>query len=394
MAAVAKFPETEDSLRLEEAGCIVIKNVVSPEICDAIRQHVWASTDEAVRQGRNDLLGNIQEQHCRWDLKLELCRPVIQALLEFREKVGPTLQAYMKSAESGIKVVELAAITSDSGAVSQAVHADTMHGVTRFLQSDIELPDRDQCVSDDEDAPEDVSHVVRAVATDTAILMSAQVALQDIVEEMGPTHVWQGTHTVEHHATLWSAGVGRLTVEGADEAFKIPHKKMVMNKGDLILYDSRVMHCGGANYSTPSRRRSIMTISTMSPGIRPDGSTFTMLSALKNKYRLAQLLLLKPDEATATVSTADCVQLPPRAEITEGSVGFDAEKAFEGKDIPPLEEWEASCQCTTCRQWRAVPVCDAPRFAMSTHGFNCKDAGFVCTQPQKYTKDQIDEALD
>ena len=67
---------------------------------------------------------------------------------------------------------------------------------------------------------------------------------KDIEPNMGPTHVWPGTNTVEHHATLWGQTLrlhihsprchsislntscvyrgshitGKLSVEGADEA--------------------------------------------------------------------------------------------------------------------------------------------------------------------------------
>merc|ERR1739848_299800 len=111
---------------------------------------------------------------------------------------------------------------------------------------------------------------------------------------MGPTHVWPKTNTVEHHATLWSTNVGgKMQIAAADKAFGIPHKKMCLKKGDLVLYDSRLMHCGGANIS--GDRRSVFCISCMGPGIRPDGTTWTMLKSLQNQIFLDMLPL--PDSA-------------------------------------------------------------------------------------------------
>lgn len=56
-----------------------------------------------------------------------------------------------------------------------------------------------------------------------------------------------------------------------------------------MLYDSRTMHCGGENSS--DKRRSVLCISCMGPGIRPDGTTWTMLPSLRNQITLTKLPL-------------------------------------------------------------------------------------------------------
>eukprot|EP00929_Paragymnodinium_shiwhaense_P008004 TRINITY_DN111923_c0_g1_i1.p1 TRINITY_DN111923_c0_g1~~TRINITY_DN111923_c0_g1_i1.p1 ORF type:complete len:410 (-),score=93.29 TRINITY_DN111923_c0_g1_i1:147-1376(-) len=381
--------KSEEADFLHNEGYVVVKGVLSPEDCDELLQHVRLTTEEASNQGRNDLFGNIQEQDCRWDLKLDLCKPVVKALNEFSTRCKGLLTSFMGG--SAIKVVELAAITSAPGAKAQPVHADTMHGITRFLQSELDLPIREvDAGSDDEFATDDVGHIVRAVATDTAILCSALLALQDVDEDMGPTHVWPQTNTVEHHATLWGTSVGgKMNVQEADEAFKVQHKKMVLKKGDLVLYDSRTMHCGGANYSD-GKKRSVLVISTMGPGVRPDGSTFTMLKHLRNRLRLAEFPM-DLERASASTSTPRCVELPPRVDPTtaNGREGLDADTK-ESKEIPPLEDWEAAVQCATCRQWRPVAAAEAPRFAGAERGFFCGMGGYNCMQPQKYSMEQID----
>ena len=77
---------------------------------------------------------------------------------------------------------------------------------------------------------------VQAVATETALIFTSLLALQemvllkmllelvltpeinpfdscavekDIEPNMGPTHVWPGTNTVEHHATLWGKALSQ-----------------------------------------------------------------------------------------------------------------------------------------------------------------------------------------
>lgn len=379
---------------LQSNGYVVFRGVLGADVCDALRTHVQAMADEGKRLGRNDLFGNIQEQDNRSDLKLDLCDPVVTALNQFVLRCGPTLNSFLGG--GNFKLVELAAITSDPGSISQAVHADTMHGVTRFLQSDIDLPvgaDPGD-ISEDEDAPEALGQIVQAVATETALITSALVALQDVDADMGPTHVWPGTNTVEHHATLWNTGTGgKLSISEADDAFKVKHLDMTIKKGDLVLYDSRTMHCGGANTSS-DKRRTVMVISTMGSGIRPDGSTYTMLAQLRNRLRFKDFPL-PPDAISAPTATLGAVVLPapPATSVAADKAGYADGDEKPLKAVPPVDEWQAAVQCTLCRQWRPVDTMDAPRFASIDSGFLCANAGFKCTQPQVYTQKEIDDAL-
>uniref|UniRef100_A0A7S1SCK4 CW-type domain-containing protein n=1 Tax=Alexandrium catenella TaxID=2925 RepID=A0A7S1SCK4_ALECA len=388
----------EEADRLLEDGYMVVEGVLEAELCDALREHVLLCTDEAKRLGRNDLFGNIQEAARRADLKLDLCDPVVEALNSLFHRCGPMLAKAMGGLS---RLVELAAITSDSGAVAQPVHADTMHGVTRFLQSDIQLPsgppgkagatgDPD---SEDEDQADDLGEIVRAVATETALIYTVLVALQDVEPEMGPTHVWPRTNTVEHHAALWGTHTGgKLSVAEADKLFATPHRDMLLRKGDLVMYDSRTMHCGGANMS--SSRRSVFCVSTMGPGIRPDGTTWTMLKSLRNRLRLGDFPL-SGEMVQAPVAKPGAVAEalpPPVAAAVQDAQGngpaADAEE--EGRPIPPLEEWAAAVQCSLCTRWRPCSVEEAPRLTGSEHGFFCKSVGFKCTQEQRYSTQEID----
>jgi len=378
---------------LEREGYAVIKEVLDPAVCDALRSHVWAMTDEASRVGRNDLFGNIQNAEQRWDLKLDLCEPVVDALNQYVGRVGPLLANFLGGQSA--KIVELASITSGPGAIHQGVHADTMHGITRFLQSDIELPTAPiptaDLSDDEEDVANDVGSIVKAVATETAIITSALIALQDIHADMGPTHVWPSTNTVEHHASLWATAIGgKLSVEEADEIFKVQHKKMTIKKGDVLLYDSRTMHCGGSNTSV-DKRRSVLVVSTMGPGLRPDGSTYTLIKDLRNKLWLNDFPLA-PERVQAPTAAVGSVILPDPPAIGASTEG-DADPA-EGRPLPALESWEAAVQCNLCRKWRPVCAADAAKYAGADNGFFCKTVGFVCSQPQKYSNDEVDAAME
>lgn len=398
-AGTAGGVPSADAEKLRDEGYVVLKGVLSAELCDALRTHVLVTAREAAKQGRNDLFGNIQEAENRNDLKLDLCPPVVEALNCYGSRCGRVLGDVLAGGRT--RIVELAAITSSRGAVAQPVHADTMHGVTRFLQSDVQLPARDAGASEDSDAEEqeeDVGSIIRAVATDTALIFTALVALQDIEPEMGPTHVWPATHTVEHHATLWSSSVNsKLTIGEADKAFGVPHLKMNLAKGDLVLYDSRTMHCGGPNAS--DNTRSVLCISCMSPGIRPDGTTWTMLSSLRNHLVLSDLPL--PEKAAAAPANAPGreVALPPpsvarpQAAKEAGGAGGGArakEDEAPRKAIPPLKDWDAAVQCTLCRRWRPCGADEAPRLTGVESGFQCPVLGFSCMQEQGYSTAEID----
>lgn len=388
----------KEANELIEQGYLVLEGALSHSCCDTLLEHVLATTQEARRCGRGDLFGNIQEAEHRADLKLNLCPPVIEALNSFGERCSHILMEVMGER---VRVVELAAITSDPGAVAQPVHADTMHGVTRFLQSDVALPGGDGPEEDAEAAGEDIGEIVRAVATDTALIFTSLLALQDITTEMGPTHVWPQTHTVEHHATLWGTAIGgKLSIAEADKAFGVAHRKMILKKGDLVLYDSRLMHCGGANMSA-EHRRSVLCISTMGPGIRPDGTTWTMLPSLRNRLLLRSLPLSASLANSPTNRWGEDVTLPPLPESAsspQDSRSSNAEPARSDsenfKPVPPLEDWEAAVQCTLCSRWRACSAADAPRLTGLEHGFSCPAAGFSCLQEQGYSTEDINAALE
>jgi len=381
----------ERSKQLLSQGYIVLKNAIAESDCDALLSHVLASTDEARRLGRGDLFGNIQETEHRADLKLDLCAPVIEALNQVSDCCGPIWTQVMSER---VKFVELAAITSDPGSVCQPVHADTMHGVTRFLQGEMSLPAQDPGAEEDEEdaeaAHDDLTHVVRAIATDTAMIYTCLVALQDVEPDMGPTHVWPGTNTVEHHATLWGSDVsGKLYAAEADKAFGVEHKDMTLKKGDLVMYDSRTMHCGGAN--TSSKRRSVLVVSTMGPGIRPDGTTWTLLRSLRNRLQLSNMPLSLEMAPRGADASSGSIELPAAEELV---VDDPVNDGYSQRAIPPLKDWEAAVQCAFCRQWRPCAGAEAPKLTGSTNGFSCTLIGFSCLQEQKYTKDEIDEAFE
>merc|ERR1711924_77857 len=138
---------------LEKSLCqegYAVQGALDGDVCDNLREYVWTAIEEGRKNSRDDLFGKIQEAEFRHDLKLSLCKPVAVALNQFMERCRPLLAS---ATTEDAQVVELASISSDPGALAQPVHADTMHGVTRFLQSDVEGSILNMCAME-EDAEE------------------------------------------------------------------------------------------------------------------------------------------------------------------------------------------------------------------------------------------------
>eukprot|EP00931_Biecheleriopsis_adriatica_P066206 TRINITY_DN40605_c0_g1_i1.p1 TRINITY_DN40605_c0_g1~~TRINITY_DN40605_c0_g1_i1.p1 ORF type:complete len:802 (+),score=146.46 TRINITY_DN40605_c0_g1_i1:36-2408(+) len=356
-ASLSGEEDNSELEQLKQQGYVVVKGVLDAEDCETLRAHVLFCADEALRQQRSDLLGNIRKRSHRTDLKLDLCQPVVKALNKFIQRCGGLLT---QICDGDASIVELAAITSSKGAVAQPVHADSAYGVPAGGASS------------------------RAAAKDVALVFSSLLALQDIEPEMGPTHIWPATNTHEHHATL-ACTVGDLTVSDADKVFRVKHHKMNLRRGDLVLYDSRSMHCGGEN---TSHQRSVFVVSTMGPGVRPAGPTWTLLSSLEEQLKISDFPIGQSWVTAKTASSASDAAdaLPP---IDEAD---DVESAPEDRvgHIPEPSTWEAAVQCSSCAKLRP---CSALAARELLSGFYCALIGFSCDQEQGYTAEEIDAAF-
>lgn len=77
---------------------------------------------------------------------------------------------------------------------------------------------------------------------DTAPLVTCFVALQDISIDMGPTTFLPRTHTAAAHAAFDASTAARDALLG-----ETPARVALLRAGDCALFDSRTLHCGGAN---------------------------------------------------------------------------------------------------------------------------------------------------
>eukprot|EP01060_Flectonema_neradi_P022933 TRINITY_DN3114_c0_g1_i1.p1 TRINITY_DN3114_c0_g1~~TRINITY_DN3114_c0_g1_i1.p1 ORF type:complete len:400 (+),score=100.36 TRINITY_DN3114_c0_g1_i1:51-1202(+) len=371
-------------------GYFVIEGAAKPEACEALRQHIRVKTREAQLMQDEKRFGKIREPDNRYDLLLDMDNAVVDVV---NDVIASAKECLSHTVGVAGRLIELAAITSHPGARSQPVHADTVHGVLRFLQADTTAMTT-MLALDDEDDNEAATQVLHAVATDTAQMWSMLVALQDVDEDMGPTHVWPGTNTLDHHSRCYShyAGPGgdiggqttsrsKLDIEAADDLFQVPHKKMTISSGSFVAYDSRLMHCGGANTSKKSRTVLVMTF--IGAGMLPEGSTYDLLPKLTNKYRLSSFPLEK--DGTPQPKLQCDIDEDDRLEAIRVA---EEEERNKAKPVPPLNEWRASVQCTKCGKWRPSDPSEAD--AKTRDVWKCATDGFSCFTDQLYTVDEID----
>lgn len=237
-------------------GVLRIDRALSGEAADLLREHVLRERDRAESatsstDGVGDfdnlsrqLYGVENRRKERCDLLLSLVvdseggeggktGAVISALDELLGSEGTLLPIYEELVTSEGELYEFASVITNPGADRQQIHPD--------LPFRVEAP-----------------------------LYVVFLALQDVTEAMGPTTFLLGSHTRE-----------------AIDAFNDPSTKdnlllnsdgrlAVLKKGDAVVFDARVLHCGNANDEFQGETRALLNFSFRSPketgGLGYDGS--------------------------------------------------------------------------------------------------------------------------
>jgi hypothetical protein len=223
-------------------GLLRLTHALDGSTAEALASHINASLAaalEAVRRGEveSERFGGVLCRSHRYDLKLALEPPVGRAVEEvLRRGLRPLLQRLLGE---GATLFELAALVSDPGAPCQLVHPDiAFDAATPMRPGEEEQQGRGQ-------GP---GWRQRQRQWERPGVVTAFVAVQEVAEDMGPTTFLPRTHTRAAHAAF--------------EAELPPHAAMLcaqprcvclLRRGDLALFDARLLHCGGANTS-PLRR--------------------------------------------------------------------------------------------------------------------------------------------
>lgn len=245
--------------QMHESGLVRINNCISTAAAAALLDHLDERLIEARANlaatpndhGATKFIGNVRRPINRTDLKFEVLPPVAAALAE---ALAPLRAVCSDVLGADAELFELGAFISDPKAPRQGVHPDTQF-------------------------------------TPDALACSTLIALQDIDESMGPTEFLPGTHHAAAHTALQTrtkrvvepaltpaqlaakqraralailkGGGSQAEVPGAVDATTMgarerllrstPRQLGTMRVGDAVMFDTRVLHCGGAN--TSSRRR-------------------------------------------------------------------------------------------------------------------------------------------
>ena len=272
--AAAAASSVPCSAILKSHGVVHVAGVLSQSAAARLRQHVDDSLATALQDARHDIeiavreqdrrqhgsseyyedvvsltkrvldkrFGDVLSSTNRHDLKLDPASSVVrEASAQVLDALRPTLQAQLGA---DARLYELAALVVDPGALAQPLHPDT--------------PFRNG---------------------ESAVVLTAFVALQDIDATMGPTLFFPGTHTAEAHALFRS---------GTRSASKLkavrPTWQGSIRSGDATLYDSRLLHGGGAN--TSPRRRVLFYLSFRAKGA--EAGRGTLLDSLRRAKHTLQ----------------------------------------------------------------------------------------------------------
>ena len=218
LKAVSSKPAGVKNLLLRD-GVVCIANVLSASVADTVFPLVKQIEEEAVVDAEagiadiNDRFGKVNNRRKRADLFLPYDNTVIQsALREAITNLRPLITILDDMEESGV-LHELSSIVSDGGSPRQCLHCDTpyLDGVKP--------------------------------------LYTFFIALQDVEDDMGHTTFLPGTMTPEVHGIFNSGEKQKNNLIAMTPAFRSNLKK-----GDVAIFDSRLLHCGGANESEDKRR--------------------------------------------------------------------------------------------------------------------------------------------
>ncbi|KAL3906464.1 MAG: hypothetical protein SGARI_003997, partial [Bacillariaceae sp.] len=214
---------------MKRDGVLRIDSALSPESSDKLREYLLQQQvivdQETENNPRTSKLyyGVEQSRKNRCDMHLSLLREGIQptetsedaidqghvladALQELLSSEGTLQPVYEALVTQAGEFYELAGIITNPGSNRQMIHPD--------------LPFQD-------DAP----------------LYVIFLALQDVTTDMGPTSFLVKSHT-KKAIQVFDGG----DMESKDEQLRLANCRLAtLKKGDVVLFDARILHCGGAN---------------------------------------------------------------------------------------------------------------------------------------------------
>jgi hypothetical protein len=222
-------------------GVLRIDKALSPELVDKVRDHVLQQqklADEETaknadvsreyygvenrRKNRCDLLLSLAADNDHNNSKEQEDYIVPKVLNELLGRDGTLRPIYEELVTSEGEFYEFAAVITDPGSDRQQVHPD--------------LPFR-------QEAP----------------LYVIFLALQDVTESMGPTTFLLGSQSYEERVKFDN-------LSKRDDQLKTANSRLaLLQKGDAVLFDARLLHCGNANDEHEGATRAMLNFSFRNP---------------------------------------------------------------------------------------------------------------------------------
>lgn len=251
----------EVARRLDLHGAVHVEGAVAPDVCARVLAEVAtalaAGSGSAPSAGHALPLGSIREPDHRVDLFMPLSGAV-------REAIAAVFAAWRTDLwdvlTPGAWITECSALVSWTGAEAQAWHVDTYRS--------------------GEGAAGSSEGGGRAVAD--ARLVTAAIALAPVTHAQGPTSFRLGSHRMAHDGLLgcpWGlTGLGHGSdAVGESEARATEHVAATAQPGDVTLWDSNVVHRGGAHTHGAARALLYVTFLGGDGAPIPTGSAGSLL---------------------------------------------------------------------------------------------------------------------
>lgn len=232
---------------LEDNGFAILPQAAGEAFCSELNLKFQVKLDETLLNPPPMSFSKIMNRSNRHDLRLQM-EPQVRELISRVVRAHPEI--YQNRVSNDGILIEMGFLTSFPGAERQVIHSDV------------------------------------TFSDEVAQILTTWVALQDVDETMGPTWIWPGTHSA-YFQTFY-----KPIMNGPVDKYywETEHCEMTVKCGDVVLMDTRVMHCGGPNFSQKRRAMFHFSFKTVDFPNVPEGFTYHLHPALQGKFTLADFL--------------------------------------------------------------------------------------------------------
>jgi ectoine hydroxylase-related dioxygenase (phytanoyl-CoA dioxygenase family) len=238
---------------LDDDGYTLLRSALDESRASSVRERLYTELREALSlpdygESKGIKFATIHDRQKRDDMCLRMTddnKAIVSEIVNrFRKVYEPLVGVDAKLCEFGV-------ITSYPGANRQTIHSDVTFDI------------------------------------DARRVYTTFVALQAVSSRMGPTLIWPGTQS-----QYWSEFYKPRMLGPVDPYYvENPPVEMIVNAGDAVLMDTRVMHAGGQNSADTDRMLFHFSFETQDKEKAPVGFTHNIHPEVKSQnFRLADFL--------------------------------------------------------------------------------------------------------